>query len=176
VPQEIADIRLRALFSHWLSRRRGAALPRRADIDPVELPGEVWPHTMLLDVLRSPDGLRFRYRRVGAVFWRAPGQEPTGRFLDEVLPATAGYRDYIIGIYREMVERRSALYTENELTLQGQKAPMRISRVSLPLSSDGESIDMALAGHVFESGALARERAFSLVRDLKEVVRRILAE
>lgn len=87
-------------------------MPSRADIDPLDIPGEIWPHTMLLDVLWH-DGLpRFRYRRVGNVVARALGQEPTGRFIDEVLPETAGYRAYILGIYREMATRRSALYRE----------------------------------------------------------------
>ncbi|MFI5266823.1 MAG: hypothetical protein ACHQ7M_05530, partial [Chloroflexota bacterium] len=74
--------------------------------DPLEIPGEIWPYTMLLDVVWTGTNPRFRYRRVGDVFWRNSGREPTGRFIDEVLPERAGYRDYVLGIYEEMARRR----------------------------------------------------------------------
>jgi hypothetical protein len=60
---------------------------------------------MLLDVVWQDGMPRFCYRRVGDVFWRALGTEPTGRFIDEVLPETAGYRDYVVGICVEMASR-----------------------------------------------------------------------
>jgi hypothetical protein len=165
---------LERLYRYWAAQRRGRAMPSRGDIDPVEIPGDVWPHIMLLDVLWSEDGPRFRYRRVGEVFWRALGQEPTGRFIDEVLPETAGYRSYVVGIYKEMAALRRPMYTENVFTLEGQAVPMLTKRVSLPLSHDGTAIDMVLAGHVFEYGRLERNRAFSLVTGLKEVTRCVL--
>lgn len=149
-------------------------MPCRADIDPVEIPGDIWPHMMLLDVLWQGRVPRFRYRRVGEVFWRALGQEPTGRFVDEVLPETAGYRGYVVGIYEEMTVRRRAMYTENIFTLDGQAVPMLTKRVSLPLSRDGETVDMVLAGHVFEYGRLKREEAFALVTGLTEITRTVL--
>jgi hypothetical protein len=149
-------------------------MPSRADIDPLEVPVEIWPHTMLLDVLWH-DGLpRFRYRRVGNIFWRAAGVEPTNRFIEEALPETAGYRAYIVGIYSETVIRQSALYSKNEFTLDGQVAPMLSKRISLPLSTDGITVDMALAGHVFEHNTLPRDRALELVSGLHEITRVIL--
>jgi len=176
VPDILPDPHLDALYRYWSSQRNGRAMPSRADIDPLEIPGEIWPHTMLLDVLWRDGRPRFRYRRVGDVFWRALGQEPTGRLIDEVLPETAGYRDYILGIYREMATRRCAIYTENIFTLDGQAVPMLTRRVSLPLSTDGIAVDMALAGHVFEHDRLPRDDALSLVSGLKEITRRVLEE
>lgn len=149
-------------------------MPSRADIDPAEIPAAIWPNTMLLDVLWHGATPRFRYRRVGEVFWRALGQEPTGRFIDEVLPETAGYRVYVVGIYTEMAKRRRPMYTENVFTLEGQAVPMLTKRVSLPLSYDGERVDMVLAGHVFEYGKLSREHAFMLVSGLSEITRCLL--
>ncbi len=172
----IADRRLETLYRYWSGKRQGRAMPSRADIDPVEIPGDIWPHIMLLDVLWQDGVPRFRYRRVGDVFWRALGQEPTGRFVDEVLPETAGYRSYVVGIYTEMAARRCPMYTENIFTLDGQAVPMLTKRVSLPLSHDGDTVDMVLAGHVFEYGMLDREQAFSLVSGLQEIARRPLEE
>ena len=174
MPQVIADWRLESLYRCWSAQRHDRAMPSRPDIDPVEIPGSVWPHTMLLDVLWTDGVPRFRYRRVGEIFWRALGQEPTGKFVDEVLPETAGYREYVIGIYREMATRRRPLYTENIFMLKGQAVPMLTRRVSLPLSRDGKTVDMALAGHVFEYGKLHRDTAFTLVAGLKEITRTLL--
>ena len=174
--QLVGDARLEIIYRYWRRRRHGCAMPRRADIDPVDIPGAIWPHTMMLDVIWQEGAPRFRYRRVGEVFWRALGKEPTGRFIDDVLPETAGYRRYVLDIYREMVERRRAMYTENIFTLDGQAVPMLTKRVSLPLSEDGERVDMVLAGHVFDYGTLARDQAFALVSGLKEVTRCVLED
>jgi hypothetical protein len=169
----LPDQRLESLYRHWLGKRHGRPMPSRADIDPLEIPADIWPYTMLLDVVWERDVPRFRYRRVGDVFWRG-GREPTGLFIDEVLPETAGYRRYVVAIYEEMVRRRCGMYTENSFALAGRAAPMVTRRVSLPLSTDGKVVNMVLAGHVFEHGALARDVAFSLIRDLKELRRDVL--
>lgn len=169
----LPDQRLECLYRHWRSKCRGRAMPSRADIDPLEIPADTWPHTMLLDVVWERDAPRFRYRRVGEIFWRGE-REPTGRFIDEVLPETAGYRRYVVAIYEEMARRRCALYTENSFTLANRAVPMVTRRVSLPLSIDGDVVNMVLAGHVFEHGALARDVAFSLISDLKELRRDVL--
>lgn len=170
----IGDPRLESLYRYWMSRRRARAMPARRDIDPTEIPGAIWPHIMILDVEYGGDVPRFRYRRVGAVFWRALGQEPTGKYVDEVLPETAGYREYVVGIYREVVARRRGLYTENVFTLDGQSIPMLTKRVSLPLSTDDEKVEMILGGHVFEYGRYGGDRAFSLVNGLRAITRATL--
>lgn len=167
---------LDGLYRHWLGKKRGRPMPCRSDIDPLEIPGEIWPYTMLLDVLWNGDTPRFRYRRVGDVFWRDAAGEPTGKFVDQVLSKRAGYRDYVVGIYEEMARKRLPLYTENSFTLEGRSAPMLTRRVSLPLSNDGEAVNMVLAGHVFEYGRLARDTAFSLITGLQELKRVVLEE
>lgn len=172
----LPDPRLEGLYRHWLGKRSGRRMPRRGDIDPLEIPAEIWPHTMLLDVIWEREVPRFRYRRVGAIFWRGLGREPTGMFIDEVLPETAGYRRYVLGIYEEMARRGRAMYTENSFSLAGRRTPMLTRRVSLPLSSDGEVVNMALAGHVFEHNGLAADHAFSLIGNLKELRRVVLED
>ncbi len=171
----LLDQPLDGLYRHWLGKKGGRPMPRRADIDPVEIPGEVWPYTMLLDVLWSDGAPRFRYRRVGDVFWRTGGREPTGKFIDEVLPERAGYRRYVVDIYEETARHCRPLFTENSFDLEGQHAPMLTRRITLPLSSDGETVNMVLSGHVFEHGRLPRDFAFTLISGLKEL-RRVLLE
>lgn len=170
----LLDQRLESLYRHWLGKRRGRDMPSRADIDPLEIPIEVWPCTMLLDVIWDGNMPRFRYRRVGEVFWRLAGREATGLFIEDVLPEKAGYRRYVTGIYEEMARLRVPMYTENRFTLEGRSATLLTRRVSLPLSNAGEPVNMVLAGHVFEHGRLPRETAFSLVSDLMELQRVVL--
>lgn len=57
----IADDRLRQLFAYWRSKRRGRAMPARADIDPTEIPWAL-AHIFLVDYAPA-DG--FRYRLAG---------------------------------------------------------------------------------------------------------------
>jgi hypothetical protein len=171
----IADQRLALLFDYWRMRKGARAMPAPEDIDPTVLPDKVQPNLMLLEVVRDGAIPRFRYSHVGGLFWRADGSDPVGKFVDEVLPETAGYRDYVVGIYREMEATRRAMYTENTFVLQhGQSDPMSTKRVSLPLSRDGTNVALVLAAHVFDYGANGDRDAFALVTGLTEGVRAFL--
>jgi hypothetical protein len=168
---------LNQLYDYWRSKRGVRRMPRRADIDPLEIPADIWPHTMLLDVIWEESHTpRFRYRRVGEVFWRDSPHDPTGHFIDEVLPEQAGYRQYVVGIYQEMTRRRAAMYTASSFTLEGRLEPAVTQRVSLPLSNDDNTVNMVLAAHAFEHGALTRDMALARATALSEIARVILEE
>lgn len=171
----IADQRLALLYQYWRMKKGARAMPSPDAIVPAELPAAVQPNLMLLEVVRNGAGPRFCYSHVGGLFWRAGGSDPVGKFVDEVLPETAGYRDYVVGIYREMEATRRAMYTENVFVLQhGQSDPMSTKRVSLPVSRDGTTVALVLAAHVFDYGANGDSNAFALVTGLKEGVRAFL--
>jgi hypothetical protein len=171
----IGDQRLAIVYRYWLGKRAAAAMPAPDSIALTELPSSVRPNAMILDIVRADGATRFRYRHVGEVFWRATGRDPVGTFVDEALPETVGYRDYVVGIYREMAETARPMYTENAFILRhGQADPMKTKRVSLPLSRDGITADMVLAAHVFDYGTMGAE-AFALVTGLEERVRQFLA-
>lgn len=170
----VRDPRLVSLYRYWRQQRGERPLPRRADIDPLELPGNTWPHIMVLDVLWTGDVPRFRYRRVGEVYWRASQREPTGKFVDEVVPEVAGYRDYVLDIYKETATRRLPLYSESSFLLADTDASMEIKRVSLPLSGDGAIVDMILAGHVIDCDRIDPDTASPLICGLRVGARVIL--
>jgi hypothetical protein len=170
----VGDPRLWLVYHYWWGKRRGRSMPAPEDIVLSELPVAVQPNVMLLDVVDADPRPRFRYLKVGAVFWRAGGSDPSGRFVDEVLPQTAGYRDYIVGIYDEMAMRRRPMYTENLFVLShGHSDPMATKRVSLPLSRDGKIVHAVLAGHVFDYGTSGND-GLALVTELREAVRTFL--
>lgn len=171
VSAKVDDPRLWLLYNYWRAKRQGRSMPSPADILLADLPPAVQPNAMLLEVLVEGGKRRFRYTRVGSVFWRTSGREPVGQYLDEALPETAGYRDYVIGIYEEMARERRPMYTENLFILRhGQSDPMATKRVSLPLSQDGAMASAVLAGHVFDYGASGPD-AFALVTAIQEAVR-----
>jgi hypothetical protein len=170
----IGDPRLAIVFNFWDQRRGARAMPTPESVDLASLPPSVQPNAMILEVTRGSGAVRLRYRHVGKVFWRQPGADPVGTFVDEALPETAGYRDYVNGIYQEMVRTARPMYTENIFLLgSGQADPMTTKRVSLPLSGDDVTVDMVLAAHVFDYRAGA-EDAFALVTGLEERVRAYL--
>lgn len=171
----IGDPGLEFLYRYWCGKKAGDRLPRRADIDPTEIPGRLWPSLMLLDVVGEGDEVRFRYRLVGTAFTHAFGRDPTNEFVDEALPARSGYRDFIVQLYREMITLRKPIYSENLFALDGQPGPMVTKRLSLPLSSDGETVDMALAAHLYEYARRPREGYLSLNTGLQEIKRVVLA-
>ena len=141
---------LQYLYELWRAKRGARLMPTRADLDPVEIPGRLWPHLMIVGVERDGAKLRYRYRRVGGEFAAAFGTDPTGRYFDEMLPARGGYRDYVLGLYDRIVTQRKPFYSENTFTLAGQSTPRLTRRLSLPLSQDGESVDAVLTAHFFE--------------------------
>lgn len=170
----VDDPRLSILYNYWRGKKKGRAMPAPEDVDLAELPATVQPNAMLLEVLNEGGRRRFRYTRVGAVFWRTSGKDPAGQYLDDALPETAGYRDYVIGIYDEMARERRPMYTENIFILHhGQSDPMATKRVSLPLSSDGKTVSAVLAAHVFDYGTSGPD-SFALVTAIQEVVRSFL--
>ena len=174
VSDAIGDQGLALLYQYWCGKKRGPRPPRRADIDPVEIPGSLWPSLMLLDVVRDGDAVRFRYRLIGTAFTHAFGRDPTHEFVDEALPTRSGYRDYILALYHEMLAVRKAMYTENLFALDGQPVPMITKRLSLPLSSDGETIDMVLAAHAYEYDQRPIEGYMSLNTGFQEIKRAVL--
>jgi hypothetical protein len=161
------------LLGYWRSKKSGRLMPRRADIDPTELPGRLWPRLMLIDVVREKDRNRFRYRLLGGDVLRALGRDPTGEYLDEAISPEAVYRDYIIKIPNDVVAHKRPLYTVNVLTLPGQTVPMTTKRLTLPLSNDGTTVNMMLSAHIYEYPS-GEPRCLETVLALEELVREYL--
>ena len=166
----IADARLRALFGYWREKRGDRAMPARADLDPLEIP-TLLPIVGLVDVL--DDGARFRYRLVGTEMVDADGHDPTGRFLDEALP-DSGYADYLIGLFREVTRERRALYGESDSRGRG-RIECQVRRLLMPLSRDGQAVDMIFGGQVaVASGRGAQTPGSADAGPFHEIVRVLL--
>jgi len=141
-------------------------MPRRADIDPTDIP-KLLPKIMLVEVLASG---RYRYRLIGTENDEAHGVNATGRYLDEVLPGPE-YRTHVLELYDECVRSGRALYSECLFVSPQQRAPERHRKVLfLPLSDDGETVNQVLVVQVFlYIDDATRQRHFIDARPYEEI-------
>ncbi len=150
--EQLAVPRLRSVYDLWEGKRGRRRAPARGDFDPAEL-RPVLPCVTLVDVRRDP--LDFVYRLVGTEMVRSYGRDVTGMALSEMQPEEL--RSLIRRDLSELVEtwqpQFTALYFTNP---QGHLRAYRLLR--LPLSSDGERVDMILLVAEFDisSSALAQ--------------------
>ncbi len=146
VTSEFDDPRLDDIHRYWLEKHRDGRLPRRADIKPAELGGDV-RHVNLIDVLREP--LRFRHRLVGSAIIEWLGRDITGHMVDETLygPFTAE----IIASLTRVVATRRPFRRLARLDWNNQKW-LQMESVELPLAGDDGQVEMILRGAVFRPG------------------------
>jgi hypothetical protein len=167
----ISDARLAAVFNYWLGKSFGQSLPRRRDIDPVDIP-KLLPILMIVEVLRPG---RYRYRLIGTENADAFGMNATGRYLDEVLPGPE-YKKHVLALYDECVHSRRALYSECLFTSPQYRAPERHIKVLFtPLSDDGERVNQVLVAQVFlHMDPNMRQRHFLEPRPFQEIAHVLL--
>lgn len=135
---------LRALHSYWLSKKGSRIAPPRAAIWPDELRA-LLPNIALVEVIGTPP--RFRFRLFGSNLVDAYGEDITGRFADEVDLDGIGCRihDDATSVVRE---RRASVAQIAYKTGDGRH--LQYERVLLPLSDDGETVNMILIGYAIE--------------------------
>lgn len=131
--------RLRRLLAYWQARRGDRVMPGRQDIDPLDL-SWLLGNISLVDVVHGADRPRYRFRLVGTRAVQRFGYDPTGRWLDD-LPEPA-YRQHVAKAYAEVLQHRLPLVERLDMLIDNRTHDYEILR--LPLSSDGETIDMIL--------------------------------
>lgn len=142
---EIESAAIRALFRYWRSKCPEGGIPRRADIDPVDIPG-LMPNLLIVDIERDP--FRVRYRLVGTRIVEMTGFEFTGKYLDEI--ALDSFEGLFEECYQAACEAKSAIMTRIRWSL----SPDIVAEYDvcfLPLSDDGETVNMALSLECYES-------------------------
>jgi hypothetical protein len=149
----LTDASLRKVLAYWQHKRGERRMPRRADIDPVEMP-DFLPYVRLVDVV-APG--QYRYRVVGTELEQLHGGlKFTGRMVHESLPPQLA--DQVIPVYDACVQERRPVFLENTFLAPDKERVARHSRVLfLPLSEDDETVSMVLVIQLFvaiESGAM----------------------
>jgi hypothetical protein len=137
---------LSAVLKYWRSKLGGRAMPRRADIDPTEIP-HLLPHLQLVERV----GARYRYRLAGTAIVEAYGGELTGKFVDEVLPPPR--RAVAEHHYKMVFTMKRPIFVRHTYTTT-RAVDVVASRVIMPLSEDGIAVSMAVMAQTFAYGAL----------------------
>jgi hypothetical protein len=134
------------IASYWADKRAGRAMPARADICPFELRRHL-ANIILVDVVGAPP--RFRNRLVGSAIVAEEGFDSTGLWLDKIVPEDI--RDAALAQHLEAVQvRRLSCYTVSFLGKDGKN--YRYQRLLLPLSADGETVNMLFGAVLFFDG------------------------
>lgn len=143
-----------AVYDYWRSRCKGGVFPSRFDIEPEQL-REHLPMVTLIETVDRETQMRFRYRLAGTGFWSLYADEIQGQFVDE-LPI--GDRvDYWQRVLGNIVEKRRPMagVTRTGTPTGGHLAQFWIR---LPLSTDGQTIDMILGyDHLVKLSDVARQ-------------------
>jgi hypothetical protein len=149
---ELNDPDLIRFYDYWSSLRRGRPMPSRRDLDPLQIPPAYLPDLMLIDVLHEP--LRLKYRLIGTHVVAASGKDRTGRFFDDV----SFFKEHpaVMQQFEQVAAGGSPLYSLEPFTNFINGTTYEVDRLILPLSGDGERVDMLVALFQFKSGAHAR--------------------
>lgn len=127
----LTDPGLVGLYDYWTGLLKALGrLPRRSEVDPLDLPPEVLPGIMILE--RDADH-RIWCRLAGTRMREIYGREVTGKYLDEVIPAgAAAFRS---SIYRAALDGRCAVFCRIRFSVPGREFAAS-DRLYVPVLND----------------------------------------
>jgi hypothetical protein len=99
------------LLQHWYNLKGDKPLPRRADLDPTDI-AYCLGHVALIEI--EPP-FRPRYRLVGTRLVDLLGEDPTGRYVDEMY--SPAIRREALDAYRRTIETGEPDYAERVFNL-----------------------------------------------------------
>lgn len=138
-----------AVYRYWDAKRGNRRMPARADLDPTELVPYL-PTIILVDVRPGRSitgGPVYVYRLVGTAEVAVRGKDPTGQPVE-----THGFGLALIEVvrnYDQVVNSRAPWFDGAETLLTEQDIRDGES-MFLPLSADGENVDMILVFSIQE--------------------------
>ena len=136
---------LQKLLEYWQSKRGTRIVPSRADIRPSEIKS-LLPDVMMWNVNAS--GERFTMRLIGENIVRFVGRNQTGKPATIDMPPDAAQA--MIDILTQVVETRTPRFRIGRAFWLQEKSFRQFEACYLPLSSDGEAVDIVLGGVKFD--------------------------
>ncbi|NBC33464.1 MAG: PAS domain-containing protein [Alphaproteobacteria bacterium] len=138
--EAIGSPKLRALYAYWESLPRNPRWPRKADLDPVEIAGSL-SHVILAKWDAERDD--FLHLICGDTVDRVHGVRSTRRHLRDVWPRPMA--DGLVEAYRQPIDHEGPVHhqlsTRDDLGMD-----LRYERILLPMSTDGNGIDVVFGG------------------------------
>jgi hypothetical protein len=137
---------LKLLFDYWTMKRGSRRAPARADIQPGEI------RSLLGDVMIwnvDKPGHAYTIRLVGENIVRFAGRNNTGASATVGMPPEAAAT--MIAVLTKAVETRAPLFRTGQAFWQLDKSYRNFEACYLPLSADGETVNMILGGVKFDN-------------------------
>lgn len=131
------------LFDYWNDKRQKRKAPARKDIDPLEI-HSLLPHIFMFDVYRDP--LDFKMRLHGTKLAEVMGRDCTGLMFDQIYEGETAEALRIE--YTQTAENFEISYSEHS-GLWMEKSYVHYRRLLLPLSDDGEVVNILLGCSFF---------------------------
>ena len=138
------------MLAYWIEKRGSRSMPRKRDIDPIEISPRILPNLQIIEVINR--GARFRYRLVGSASVDAFGSDYTGRYPDEMF--SDDRLNFIQSIYRKVCATKIPLFSLNRYHTP-KNIDLFAYRIYLPLSEDGIDASHILGILRFECGSAA---------------------
>lgn len=146
LPDRIRSQSLRNLLGYWEAKEAHLCrLPARADLQPDEMLPFL-PFVALITVQNSPP--RFQFRLVGTGIVGAFGRETTSRAVDDAL--FGDNAEEVERFFSIPVHTHGPAYATGNYTVAPSGRGLAFETLLVPLSSDGQAIDMLLGGLVGE--------------------------
>jgi hypothetical protein len=123
-------------IAYWERLRGERTMPRRQDIDPVDIP-RLLPFVMLVDVLDEP--LDFRFRLIGGEVQTLCAPCYIGRRFSELPHMARGNK--VWAAYEAVVDGRRPLTGEIDY-IGDDRRVRRVKHCLMPLSQDGSKPNM----------------------------------
>jgi hypothetical protein len=137
---EITSHLIAELERHWDSLRGDRPMPRRGEVDPIDL-ARWLPYISIMELHYDP--FRVRYRVVGTEVARISGEDFSNRWLDET-----GWSAQAIELnrllYVKVAETARPLYGLSTITFDGREDCV-FEWVLLPLSNDNRTVTHCLS-------------------------------
>jgi len=134
-PTECTSARVRGLYEYWQRARADHLMPRRADIDPIEI-WSLLPYVHMSEWHDDPKDVR--YRIAGTEIVATAGHEYRGRSLTQVL-RDPNDLEQSLSLYIRVVATRVPIFgrTEDSSVRLGVDF---FEWILCPLSEDGKSV------------------------------------
>lgn len=131
------------LYAYWDEKRGDRPMPARADIDPADI-GPLLSYITLMDIV---DG-RYRYRVMGSRAVEDLGHDYTGTFVGA--HSGRAYATALIELVERVCTSRQPLFVSGRYKVK-ERVGRLTSRLFLPLSADGETVNMVLITRIAET-------------------------
>ncbi|HEV2549391.1 MAG TPA: PAS domain-containing protein [Stellaceae bacterium] len=141
---EITHPTLVAIYRYWNDKRRGRAMPQRADIDPTEIV-RLLPYVFMVGVERDP--LRFKYRLIGTAICEFLGRDFTGRTVDAT-NYSAEQAAELQKINSAVVDNARPVACKGTVFYIPGREWMLTEAILLQLSKDGLAVDIILGAQI----------------------------